>query len=108
MQRSFRYLFTASIAFLIALLSGCGGGSSSSSTTSFSGTLTLNNSTPIQQYVVGTAIAIPVTAIAYLNCRTMKHCPKCMTLNQAPFVFSISKSCPRCGSELVNSPLRSS
>lgn len=51
--------------------------------------------------------AIPVTAIAYLNCRTMKHCPKCMTLNQAPFVFSSPKSCPRCGSELVNSPLRS-
>ena len=88
MQRSFRYLFTASITLLIALLSGCGGGSSSSSTTSFSGTLTLNNSTPIQQYVVGTAIAIPVTAAGSGSSATV---PVTITSSN-PRVVSVSPS----------------
>ncbi len=52
--------------------------------------------------------AIPVTAIAYLNCRAVKHCPKCAALNQPPFVFPIPRSCPRCGNDLVISPLRRS
>jgi ribosomal protein S27AE len=52
--------------------------------------------------------AIPVTVIAFLNCRTVKYCPKCATVNQAPFVIASPKACPRCGSALLASPLRGS
>ncbi|MBU6444711.1 MAG: hypothetical protein KGR48_12465 [Alphaproteobacteria bacterium] len=52
--------------------------------------------------------AIPVTAIAYLNCRTVRHCPKCAAVNQSPFVISSPGACPRCGNSLVVSSLRNS
>lgn len=89
MRRSFRYLLTASVVLAMAQLSGCdGSGSSSSPTTSFSGTLTLNNSAPIQQYVLGTAIAIPVTATGSGSSATV---PVTITSSN-PRVISVSPS----------------